>query len=468
MAVKQKQSQKQNVNVNINLGEKKKKGKPKRRKTGKKAVKRQTQTIINPAPIINYPPAFQYNQPNNWFNPPPPIPQKQYAVLPEEQTAPILGLLSNVPVPLRVEGNPLKEELKEPKLKVAPVDENLFAPSTNENLFTAPADVPYIPYVNEEPSYYNLPSPNESSESLVSEQEEDGYKTLTEKYKSAKLPVQSYSEPSYNTPSPTASSISSLSEPSYNPPSPTASSISSLSEPSYNLPSPSASSISLFSEPSYSPPSPSASTISTLSDEPSKVIKTLSDLLAQQAKPQPKVRKGKSEQQKAEEARQQEEIFQMRTEEKQQKAYEKKQKAAEEKAKPLIKQSLARFIESGGESLPLPKETKKKGAPLGPRPQTYETIPPAGYAQMAVPIKALAEPIPAELTSQGAFTLSAPLAQQPSAELQPKITFLAATRQPAAEEPAKEKDPLQKERKGDVKKERRVIQRAEASVRYVN
>jgi len=177
MAVKQKQSQKQNVNVNINLGEKKKKGKPKRRKTGKKAVKRQTQTIINPPSIINYPPFFNQNQPNNWFNPPPPIPQKQFAVFPEGETASQLGLLSNVPVPLRVEGNPLKEKEKEPILQPAPINEPFTAP-VEENPFIAPAEEP-IKFTAEEPLYIEPPiEPPSPTASTISGLSEEPYGTI--------------------------------------------------------------------------------------------------------------------------------------------------------------------------------------------------------------------------------------------------------------------------------------------------
>lgn len=150
MVVKQRQSQKQNVNVNINLGEKKKKRKPRKRKTGKKEVKRQTQPLyaFNPPPIINFPPAFNQQPAVNL--PPPPIPQKQYSVFPEGETATTLNLLSNVPVPLQVEGSPVKELLKPVKTtkkekitvlsseEFAPAGEaQPFAPVEEENVFRA-------------------------------------------------------------------------------------------------------------------------------------------------------------------------------------------------------------------------------------------------------------------------------------------------------------------------------------------
>jgi hypothetical protein len=352
------QKQSQSLSVTVNLG--------------KKGGGRQSKPQIPKIPSFppNYPPFFnQYNQqPNNWFNPPPPIPQKQYAVFPESEKAPMVGLLSSVSVPLRVEGNPLKE--KEPNLaKVASIDENILKPApVEDNPFVAAQFITSL----DEPTI----SAEEEELSRLAEEERQREEEL-----------------------------------------------------------------------------------SRLAEEERQKRTTLNDLLAQQAKPQPKVRKGKSEQQKAEEARQQEEIIQMTKEEKQQKAEEKKQRKAEEKAKPLKEKSLARFIESGAESLPLPIETKKKGAPVGPRKQTYETIPPKGYAQFPVPVKeTLGISIPAELTAQGAFNLYAPLGEQPSAQLQPKIIFAA---QPAAEEPAKEKGET-------LQRQRRVIERAEAPARFLS
>jgi len=194
MAVKQRQSQKQNVNVNINLGEKKKKRKPRKRKTGKKDIKRNETRIIsafNPPSIINFPPGF--NQPNNFLIPPQPIQQKQYAVLPESETALNLGLLPNVPVPLRVEGSPLKEKEKERKLvpeTYTVINEPFKAPEEEYQLITAPA----APFIAEEPLF--LPVEGEQFKPPEGA-------LLTEPFKPAEFPQ----EP----PSPTASTISSIS-----------------------------------------------------------------------------------------------------------------------------------------------------------------------------------------------------------------------------------------------------------------
>jgi hypothetical protein len=153
MAVKQRQSQKQNVNVNINLGEKKRKKKPRKRKTGKKDIKRNETRIIpayNPPPIINFPPAF--NQPPAINLPPPPIPQKQYSVFAEGETATQLGLLSTVPVPLTVEGTTLKEKAKEPKPEAYKVINEPFKAQEEEyQLIEQPLPPPPPPFVEPAP-----------------------------------------------------------------------------------------------------------------------------------------------------------------------------------------------------------------------------------------------------------------------------------------------------------------------------
>jgi len=96
------QKQKQTQIVNINLGTKAK-GKSKRSRAGAKPRK-ESKTQILPAPIINYPPQFVAPNNPNWFTPPP-VSQsiRQYAVLPEGETAGMLNLNPVVPVPLKIE-----------------------------------------------------------------------------------------------------------------------------------------------------------------------------------------------------------------------------------------------------------------------------------------------------------------------------------------------------------------------------
>ena len=164
------------------------------------------QPLFNPPPIINFPPAF--NQPPVINLPPPPIPQKQYSVFPEAETSTQLGLLPNVPVPLRVEGSPLKEKEKERKLvpetytvinepfKAASfsVAEGGGTPSPEEEYQLI--EKPAAPFVAEEPLF--LPVEGEQFKPPEGA-------LLTEPFKPAQFPI----EP----PSPTASTISSLSEP---------------------------------------------------------------------------------------------------------------------------------------------------------------------------------------------------------------------------------------------------------------
>jgi hypothetical protein len=212
MAVKQRQSQKQNVNVNINLGEKKKKRKPRKRKTGKQLTKRRegAQPLFNPPPIINFPPAFNQQPAINL--PPPPIPQKQYSVFPESETATQLGLLSTVPVPLKVEGLPLKAKAKEPKPEAYKViNEPFKAPEEEYQLIEPQPPAP--------PPAFTEPAPELAvvggEAQQFSPEEIAGYKSLTSAYKQADIPFNQppANEPLYpeEPPSPTASTISSLS-----------------------------------------------------------------------------------------------------------------------------------------------------------------------------------------------------------------------------------------------------------------
>jgi hypothetical protein len=173
--VKQRQSQKQNVNVVVNLGEKKRKGKPKKRKTGKKSMRKETQIIpaFNPPSIINYPPMFN-QQPNVYLNPPPPIPQKQYAVLPEGETAPVLNILPTVPVPLRLQTTEPEPNLAKAVKKTAEVQ-------------------PFAPEIPEEPIF---------TSKTAEEPVPTFIEPAAEEFKAGELPE----EP----PSPTASTISGL------------------------------------------------------------------------------------------------------------------------------------------------------------------------------------------------------------------------------------------------------------------
>lgn len=307
------QQQSQSLNVNVNLG----------KKGGRKTT---------PKPP-NYPPFFnQYNPSNNWSIPPP-IPPKQYLVFPEGETAPILGILSTVPVPLRIGGNPLKEKTKEPTLKVAPIDENIFKPAPAEdNLFVAQLDIEPTPQF-----------------------------------------------------------------------------VTSLDEPATEI----------------------------IGDIP---------LTAE------------------EERQREEELSRLAEEEKQKRAIEtfkkvrKGQKVKEEER--LKKETMTGIIT--GQAPQIEQTKPKRGRPLGSTNKPKETFDPnqsaLGFSQQVV----TAEAIPAEITAQGVFNLYAPLGEQPSAQLQEKITFLGQpAAQPAAEESAKVET---------LQRQRRVIERAtpEATTRFIS
>jgi hypothetical protein len=188
----QKQSQKQNVNVTVNLGEKKKKGKPKKRKTGKKGMKRETQIIpaFNPPSIINYPPMFnQYNQkPNTFLNPPPPIPQKEYSVFPESETAPLTNILSTVPTILKLqttepEPNLAKATAKAPDLPTS-------APEVETSPFTTEAEEPAPTFFNEPPVTTNIGAEAEANiQPVLSPTDEISTQNALQ-YRAAELPVQ--------------------------------------------------------------------------------------------------------------------------------------------------------------------------------------------------------------------------------------------------------------------------------------
>lgn len=398
----QKQSQRQNVNVNINLGEKKKKGKPKKRKTGKRREGAKPLIIpaFNPPPIINYPPAFQQqNQPNNWFNPPPPIPQKQYSVFPEAETATTLNLLSNVPVPLKVEGSPLKEKAKEVRLvpeQYTVINEPFKPPEKEEYTLIQPAEAPPT-FEAEQPALFPVGEKPLSAE-------ENALKYILE---FGTPPVQPFKQPPATEtllpeepPSPTASTISSLSGlpegyslPLENQPlgeiAPSLKDVFGLSKVSQSLPLPpigpsaqplTSSGLTTYTQPSNFPP---------------------------------------------------EYVF---------------EEGATAPAKK--KKGLAVFIEGAPE--PVKEEKKKRGAPKGPRQPKYDASVPAGQAQFAVPVKETeAFPIPAQFTAEGAYSLSAPLSQQPSA------VFLGGSEKTFSTEPPPEKV-------SGLQRQRRVIERATA------
>jgi len=365
------QKQSQSLSVTVNLGKK-----------GGRQSKPQ-----NPKLPPNYPPFYnQYNQPSNWFNPPP---QKPYSVFPEGETALNLGLSPYIPVNVHVEGNPLKKPVKEPTLKVAPVDENILPPPPAEdNPFTSQSNEPMPQFSTslDEPVEVDVPV---VSEVLTEEEIKEIEKQQRAEYiKLRRKDIQPEEEIT-----------------------------------------------------------------------PENALKFI---LEQQATPKQKISKGKSEQQKAEEERQREEELSRLAEEKQQKA---KEKGALQTFKKLRQMGF-----KGGppvvEQLP-----PKRGRPLGSKNKIEEpTFDPSQTALTFPQPVVIAEAIPAELTEQGATSLLLPLAQQPSAERQQKIQNITFAAAEPAEEPAKEKDPIQRQRKGEVKKERKVIQRAtpEASVRIVN
>jgi len=119
--VKRAPTQKQTQIVNVRIGDLgKRKGKAKKGKGKSKKGAVIHIPPFNPTPIINFPPGFNSAQPNLFASVPPPPPQRQYAVRPESETAPLTGLNATVPVPLVIEGNPLKTKDKEPKLEAQP------------------------------------------------------------------------------------------------------------------------------------------------------------------------------------------------------------------------------------------------------------------------------------------------------------------------------------------------------------
>ena len=163
--LKQSQSQKQSVNVNINLAKPKRKNKKKVIPTPKKIITAQIPMNFQPYP--NYNPSYN---PNNPFNAPQPS-QKKYAVYPESETAPLSGILSTVPVPLKFEGETvdLQQKIKEP----AKITEPLILPLEKaEDEIVLPVENP-----------------------LLTPAEEESYKKLTAQYRSAELPAEFFGNP---------------------------------------------------------------------------------------------------------------------------------------------------------------------------------------------------------------------------------------------------------------------------------
>ena len=144
-----KQKQKQTQIVNINLGTKaKKKGKRKVSRAGAKPRK-ETQIIpaFNPPSIINYPPQFVAPNNPNWFKPPS-VSQsnKEYAVLPEGETAGLLNLNPANSIPLKIGRGEERVNLpiREPNLVdlAKPVGEGSIAPSFEEDDISVLTEAP--------------------------------------------------------------------------------------------------------------------------------------------------------------------------------------------------------------------------------------------------------------------------------------------------------------------------------------
>jgi hypothetical protein len=308
------QKQSQSVSVNVNLG---------KRGGGRSKPTNPTPKLPSPFPF-NFPPGFNQNFPYSFNLPPPPIPQKQYSVFPEGETATALNLLSNVPVPLKVEGSPLKAKAKEPKPEAYKViNEPFKAPEEEYQLIEPQPPAPPPPFVEPAPEL-----------AVVGGEAQQFFPE----------------EP----PSPTASTISGFTAEPTGILSPSFYNVAGLglSKVSQSLPLPpigpsaqplTSSGLTVYSQPSNFPP---------------------------------------------------EYLF-------------------EEGGKPK-KKGLAGFIEGAPEPV---KEKKKAGAPRGPRKPKYEASVPAGQTQFAIPVKETsAFAIPAQLSAEGAYSLSAPLSQQPSAQ----------------------------------------------------
>jgi hypothetical protein len=96
---------------------------------------------------------------------------------------------------------------------------------------------------------------------------------------------------------------------------------------------------------------------------------------------------------------------------------------------------------------PVIEQPKKQKKPKKPKEAEYDPLQyPITFPQKVV----TAEAIPTELTAEGAYSLTAPLAQQPSAELQQKIVFAGLPTSAEEAEPKKE----------TIQRQRRVIERA--------
>jgi hypothetical protein len=174
------QKQSQSVSVNVNLG-----------KRGGRSKTTPTPKIPPPFPF-NFPPFFNpYNQnPNTFLNPPPPIPQKQYAVFPETETAPLTNILSTVPVTLKLQTTEPEPNLAKATAKTSEVQP--FAPEVAEEpIFTSGAEEPAPTFFNAPETTTNIGAETEANiEPLLTPAEEESYKQLTSQYRAAELPVQ--------------------------------------------------------------------------------------------------------------------------------------------------------------------------------------------------------------------------------------------------------------------------------------
>lgn len=170
-----KQKQKQTQIVNINLGTKaKKKGKKKVSRVGAKSMAnakphKETQIIpaFNPPSIINYPPQFVSPNNPNWFKPPSVTQSnKEYAVLPEGETAGILNLNPANPIPLKIQRGEERVNLPIPEPNLVelakPVGENLSQIEDDISVLTEAPEFQNLP-VEAEGQIFDLPPAEASS-----------------------------------------------------------------------------------------------------------------------------------------------------------------------------------------------------------------------------------------------------------------------------------------------------------------
>jgi hypothetical protein len=151
---KSSQKQSQSVSVNVNLV-----------KSKRSQNKQPTQRIQPQLPAqfpFNFPPFNPYNFLSNPTNYTPP-PKKDYAVYPENDTAPLAGILSTVPVKLEIEGRDEPAPIK--------ISENLPLEKVGEEVIL-PLEKPEEEIIE----------PEENP--LLTPAEEESYKNLTAQYRS--------------------------------------------------------------------------------------------------------------------------------------------------------------------------------------------------------------------------------------------------------------------------------------------